>query len=125
MPKAKPAATSKTKLQFLQKPSCTTCRKAKAFLEGCGAILELRSLDEQPLSEAELEELIGRRDYILFLSARNELYRSRKMNEHPPARQEAIQLMARNPNLIRRPVVIRGKRVVLGYHEDAFLDLLK
>jgi Spx/MgsR family transcriptional regulator len=125
MPKAKSAATSKTKLQFLQKPSCTTCRKAKVFLEGRGAVLERRSLDEQPLREAELEELIGERDYILFLSTRNELYRSRKMNENPPARQEAIRLMARNPNLIRRPVVIRGKRIVLGYDEAAFLDLLK
>ena len=125
MPKANPAATSKMKLRFLQKPSCTTCRKAKAFLQGCGASLELRSLDEQPLGEAELEELIGARDYILFLSTRNELYRSRRMNEHPPARREAIRLMARNPNLIRRPVVIRGKRIVLGYDEAAFLDLLK
>ena len=125
MPRAKSAATSQTKLHFLQKPSCTTCRKAKAFLEARGALLELRSLDEQPLSEAELEQLIGARDYIPFLSTRNELYRSRKMNEHPPARPEAIRLMAQNPNLIRRPMVIRGKRIVLGYDEAAFLDLLK
>jgi Spx/MgsR family transcriptional regulator len=116
---------AKTKIRFLQKPSCTTCRKAKAFLEKRGASLELRSLDEERLSESEIEMLIGDRDYTTFLSARNELYRSRKMKEHPPARQEAIRLMVTHPNLIRRPVVISGKRVILGYDEDAYRDLLK
>jgi Spx/MgsR family transcriptional regulator len=116
---------AKTKIQFLQKPSCTTCRKAKAFLEKHGASLELRSLDEERLSESELEVLIGDRDYKTFLSTRNELYRTRKMKEHPPARQEAIRLMATHPNLIRRPVVVGGKRVILGYDEGAYRDLLK
>jgi Spx/MgsR family transcriptional regulator len=115
----------KTKIQFLQKPSCTTCRKAKLFLEKHGALLELRSLDEERLSEAELERLIGERDYREFLSTRNELYRARKMGEHPPSGAEAIRLMAAHPNLIRRPVVVRGKRIVLGYDEAAYRELLK
>jgi Spx/MgsR family transcriptional regulator len=116
---------SKGKIRFLQKPSCTTCRKAKAFLEKLGAELELRSLDEERLSEAEIEELIGDGDYVSFLSTRNELYRARKMREHPPSRREAVRLMAGHPNLIRRPVVVRGKRVVLGYDEEAYRGLVK
>jgi Spx/MgsR family transcriptional regulator len=115
----------KTKIQFLQKPSCTTCRKAKSFLEKRGALLELRSLDEERLSEAELEQLIGERDYRTFLSTRNELYRERKMKEHPPSRAEAIRLMAAHPNLIRRPVVVRGKTIVFGYDEAGYRELLK
>jgi Spx/MgsR family transcriptional regulator len=115
----------KPKLQFLQKPSCTTCRKAKAYLEKQGAALALRSLDDQPLNKAEIEQIIGPRDHLPFLNSRNELYRSRKMKDRSPERQEAIRLMAQHPNLIRRPVVIRGKRLVLGYDEDAYLDLLK
>ena len=115
----------KPTVKFLQKPSCSTCRKAKAFLETHGAVLELRSLDDQPLSEKELDAIIGERDYIPFLSARNELFRQRKMGEHPPSRAEAIRLMAANPNLIRRPVVMRGKHIVLGYDEAAYVDLLK
>ena len=47
------------KIKFLQKPSCTTCRKAKDYLEKLGAELELRSLDADPLSEDELDTLIG------------------------------------------------------------------
>ena len=113
------------KIRFLQKSSCTTCRKAKLFLEKQGAILELRSLDEQPLSEAELDKLIGERDYLAFLNTRNELDRFRKMKDHPPSRQEAVSLMAANPNLIRRPVVLSGQHIVLGSDEAAYRALLR
>jgi arsenate reductase len=116
---------AKTKIKFLQKPTCTTCRKAKDYLEKLGAELELRSLDADPLSEAELDKLIGARDYKLFLSQRNELYRTKNMKENPPSREEAIKYMAKVPNLIRRPVVIRGDKIVLGYDEEAFKKLMK
>ena len=119
-----PRVMRKPAIKFLQKPSCTTCRKAKAFLEKQGATLELRSLDDQHLSEQELDELIGERDHLPFLNTRNELYRSRKMKDHPPSLREAIRLMAATPNLIRRPVVLCGKRIVLGYDETAYRDLL-
>jgi arsenate reductase (glutaredoxin) len=115
----------KHKIKFLQKPSCTTCRKARLFLEQHGAELELRSLDEQRLSEDELQQLIGDRDYIPFLNPRNELYRSRNMKEHAPGRSEAVKLMVANPNLIRRPVVISGKKIILGYDEQGFRNLLR
>lgn len=82
-----------------------------------GAELESRDLDKERLTEAELEELIGDRDYKEFLNTRNELYRARKMKEHPPSRVEAIKLMAKEPNLIRRPVVLRGSQMVLGFDE--------
>ncbi len=90
-----------------------------------GAELESRDLDKERLSEAELEELIGQRDYQEFLNPRNELFRTQNMKEHPPSRAEAIQLMAKEPNLIRRPVVIRGSQMVLGFDEEAYKKLLK
>ena len=90
-----------------------------------GAELESRDLDKQRLTEAELDELIGNRDYTEFLNTRNELYRSRKMKDHPPSRAEAIRLMAKEPNLIRRPVVLRGSQIVLGFDEEAYRKLVK
>jgi arsenate reductase-like glutaredoxin family protein len=90
-----------------------------------GAELESRELDKEPLSEAELEALIGKRDYRNFLNPRNELYRTRNMKEHPPSRREAIQWMAKEPNLIRRPIVIRGSQMILGFDEEAYRRLLK
>jgi arsenate reductase-like glutaredoxin family protein len=90
-----------------------------------GAELESRNLDKERLSEAELNELIGSRDYKEFLNTRNELYRTQKMKDHPPSRAEAIKLMAKEPNLIRRPVVQRGLQMVLGFDEEAFKELAK
>jgi Spx/MgsR family transcriptional regulator len=116
--------TMKRKLKFLQKPTCTTCRKAKAYLEKLGAELELRNLDTERLSEAELDKLIGPQDHRKFLNTRNELYRARKMKDNPPGRASAIKLMAKNPNLIRRPVVIRGQEIVLGHDEQAFRKMV-
>lgn len=83
-----------------------------------GIELEFRDLNRDRLSAAELDQLIGQRDYREFLNPRNELYRERNMKEHPPSRAEALQLMAAEPNLIRRPVVIAGKQIVLGYDEE-------
>ena len=115
----------KAKIKFLQKPSCTTCRKAKAFLEKRKVELELRDLGKDRLTVAELDELIGKRDHRMFLNTRNELYRTRKMGQNPPSRDEALQLMAGEPNLIRRPVVLRGADIVLGYDEEALSHLAK
>jgi arsenate reductase-like glutaredoxin family protein len=90
-----------------------------------GAELEYRDLNKERLSEAELEELIGGRDYKEFLNTRNELYRSRKMKERPPSRAEAIKLMAKKPNLIRRPVVLRGSQIMLGFDEETYKKFVK
>lgn len=84
-----------------------------------------RDLDKERLSEAELDQLIGGRDYQEFLNTRNQLYRERDMRQHPPSRSEAIKLMAKNPNLIRRPLLIRGSQVFLGFDEAAYRKLAK
>jgi arsenate reductase len=90
-----------------------------------GVDLESRDLDKDRLTEAEIDELIGSRDYKEFLNTRNELYRTRKMKEHPPTRAEAIKLMAKEPNLIRRPIVLQGSQMILGFDDDAYKKLLK
>ena len=90
-----------------------------------GAEIESRDLDKTPLSVAEIESLIGDRDYKLFLNTRNELYREKKMEEKPPSRAEAIVLMSNNPNLIKRPILSRGGRLLLGFDEAAYRRFLK
>ena len=72
----------------------------------------------------ELDRLIGDRDYKLFLNSRNELYRERKMKENPPPRAEALELMAANPNLIKRPLLVKGKRIVFGFDAIEMEQLL-
>ena len=114
---------SRTKVQFLHKPSCTSCRKARSYMEKCGFAMEFRDLGKERLTSEELEKLIGDRDHTQFLNTRNELYRRKNMKENPPSRQEAIRMMAAEPNLIRRPVIVAGGRVVLGFDKEGIARL--
>jgi Spx/MgsR family transcriptional regulator len=110
-------------MKFYQKPTCSTCRKAKKWLVENGVQVEELDLN-QGLSEAELGALIGERDYLKFLNFRNELYRERKMKANPPSRAEAIRLMAQHPNLIRRPICVHGSKLVLGFDEEEYTAMV-
>jgi arsenate reductase-like glutaredoxin family protein len=46
------------------------------------------------------------------------------MKESPPSRAEAIALMAKNPNLIKRPILVKGKQIVLGFNPDEMRTVL-
>ena len=76
------------------------------------------------MTEEEINALIGDRDYKLFLNTRNELYREKNMKEAPPSRAEAIALMAKNPNLIKRPILVKGKQILLGFNPDEMRKVL-
>jgi len=89
-----------------------------------GAVLEERDLGKKPLSESELRELFGARDPRTFLNPRNETYRRLDMKNHPPDPDTTIKMMAREPNLIRRPLVVRGGTLLAGFDEEALKRLL-
>lgn len=67
--------------------------------------------------------LIGDRDHLPFLNSRNELYRERDMKNQPPSRADAISLMAKHPNLIKRPILVREEDFALGFDENRFRDV--
>jgi arsenate reductase-like glutaredoxin family protein len=46
------------------------------------------------------------------------------MKENPPQRDEALKLMAANPNLVKRPLLVKGNRIVLGFDADEIERLL-
>lgn len=114
---------TKKKVLFLHKPTCTTCRKARQYMERRGFQLSFRDLAKERLSAAEIEKLIGSRNYVEFLNPRNELYRRKKMKTSPPPRKEAIRMMTKEPNLIRRPVIVARTRVVVGFDESGIKGL--
>lgn len=113
----KPRAT----LKFLQKPTCATCQKARRFLQKRGYKLNYRDITKDRLSAAELAKLIGTHDHEDFLRPRSAIFQRKNMKDNPPSRREAIRLMAKNPELIRRPVVVAGGRVVIGYDENGMI----
>jgi arsenate reductase/regulatory protein spx len=107
-----------TVAHFLYKPACATCRKARNIMKRRGYHLRFRDIWKEPLTAAELKKLIGDRDHLEFLNKRSEVYKKRKMKDAPPSRREAITLMAREPALIRRPIIVAGGRVVVGFDEQ-------
>ncbi|HBY62365.1 MAG TPA: hypothetical protein DEH78_21285 [Solibacterales bacterium] len=75
------------------------------------------------MTETQLDQLIGTRDYRDFLNTRNDLYREMGMKDYPPPRAEAIRLMAAHPNLIKRPLAVKGRKIVIGFEPDEFATL--
>ena len=93
-------------------------------MQAKGARLEEREYGKNPLSENELREIIGDGPITGFLNSRNSLYRERNMKQKPPSKEEAIKLILKEQNLLKRPVVIKGKRKILGFDETELGGLL-
>src|ERR1700680_790796 len=110
-------------VNFLQKSTCATCRKARQFMEKRGVHLHYRDLVKDRLSASELEKLIGKHDHEDFLNPRSDVFRQKKMKDYPPSRRKAIGLMAKNPDLIRRPVIVAGGCVGLGDDDNEMVRL--
>ena len=119
-PRAKRARAKKMGqfVQFLQKTTCATCRKARNAMKRRGYRLRFRDIWQEPLSASELEKLIGSHDHTEFLNTKSKVYREENMKEEPPSRRKAISLMAKEPSLIRRPIIVGGGRVVVGFDEQ-------
>jgi Spx/MgsR family transcriptional regulator len=115
------ARKPRASVKFLEKPTCATCRKARRFLEKRGYKLNYRDITKDRLSPSELEKLIGSHDHEDFLRPRSSIFQRKNMKDNPPSRREAISLMAKNPDLIRRPIVVAGGRVVVGYDENGMI----
>ena len=90
-----------------------------------GARLSERDLYKQPLNQSEIKGLIGGGEVTNFLSTKSPLYKEIKAGAKPPSKAEVIKMMAGDPSLIRRPITVKGKRVVVGYDEVKLSDLLR
>ncbi len=86
--------------------------------------VEEREYGRNPLTEAELREIIGGEPIDNFLNTRTALYRQRNMKQKPPAKDEAISLMRKDPNLLKRPVIIKGKKRLTGFNAAQLEALL-
>jgi arsenate reductase-like glutaredoxin family protein len=93
-------------------------------LQAKKADFEEREYGKSPLSETELREIIGDRPIESFLNTRTPLYRERDMKHKPPSKEEAIRLMSKDSNLLKRPIIIKGKIIVAGFDEAAVKKLL-
>lgn len=110
---------------FYYKSTCSTCRKARSLLQTLGVQVEDRDMSRNPLSAPEISELIGDREIRPFLNSRNEMYRELKLGANIPEREEGIRLMAQNPNLIRRPLLVENDLILFGFDPEAYTRFCK
>lgn len=90
-----------------------------------GAEIEERDMSKRPLTLSELQALVPEKGYTDYLNPKSALYREKRMRHGPPAYREALSLMAKEPNLIRRPIVIAGRKRVIGFQIDELKKLFK
>ena len=83
-----------------------------------------REYGKNPFTEKELRDLIGNDPIEPFLNTRTPLYREKNMKQKPPSKDEAITLMLKDPNLLKRPVIIKGKKKLTGFNEAEVKQLL-
>jgi Spx/MgsR family transcriptional regulator len=83
-----------------------------------------REYGKTPFTEQELHEIIGDSPIERFLSTRTPLYKERNMKQKPPTKDDAIKLMLKDPNLLKRPVFIKGKKKLTGFNEAEVKELL-
>lgn len=85
-----------------------------------------RDFKKAPLSASELDEIIGARDYREFVATRSPTFRSSGLDKNAlPPRKQMLALMAKESNLVRRPLLIVGDEVVLGTNEERYRTLAK
>lgn len=107
---------------FIQYPSCSTCQKAKKWLEANQIDYTDRHIVEANPSEAELRTWISASGLPLksFFNTSGLVYRELKLTEKLPSMSEAdqIKLLASDGKLIKRPLLISGQQVLVGFKLD-------
>jgi arsenate reductase-like glutaredoxin family protein len=93
-------------------------------LQAKKANFEEREYGKNPFTEKELREIIGEEPIEKFLNTRTPLYREKSMRQKPPSKEAAIKLMVKDPNLLKRTVIIKGKRKLTGFNEAEVNELL-
>jgi arsenate reductase-like glutaredoxin family protein len=74
-------------------------------------------INKEPPSREFLEKHIDPERFLDFVSTRSPVFKERPL---PKSKKEAIALMLQNPNLIRRPIVIKGSTVIFGFDKDQY-----
>lgn len=109
-----------TLLTLYPSPSCTSCRKARAWLQEHQIPFVERNIFSEPLNSSELKAILqmtedGTEEII---STRSKVFQKLNMDLDDLPLQELLELVQNNPGLLRRPIMIDDKRLQVGFNED-------
>ncbi len=114
---------------FLQYPPCSTCQKAKKWLDEHGISYEARHIKEQNPTYDELKSWyeISGLPLKKFFNTSGLLYKSMNLKDKLPAmtEDEQLRLLASDGMLVKRPLVVAGTRVLTGFREAEWEVLKK
>ena len=115
------------KLKIYAYKNCDTCRKAKKFLEGEGIEYELIPIREKAPTKPEIKAMLAcyQGNIRKLFNTSGGDYKSMNMKEKLPGmgNSEAIDLLSRNGNLIKRPFALLGKIGTVGFNKTIWEDL--
>lgn len=74
-------------------------------------------INKEPPSREFLEKHIDEAHFLDYISTRSPVFKERRL---PASKKEAIAMMMENPNLIRRPILIKGSTVIFGFDKDRY-----
>ena len=106
---------------FIEYPKCSTCKKAKKHLEELGVSFEDRHIVEENPTKEELTEWISVSGYPVkkFFNTSGMKYRELGLKDRLPQMtdEEKIEMLATDGMLVKRPLLIDGDRILVGFKE--------
>ena len=97
----------------------------KELLEQQDLKLEIRDLSIKPLEADEIAALIRHFDLRHFLNTSSKTYIGKKLDKTIPDRNEIIQLMADDNDLIKKPIIVAGRLMVVGPNRHKIMEMLQ
>jgi arsenate reductase len=121
-----PMVGAEDKIVVYQNPTCSKCRSTIKILRDRGADFEAVNYYEVPLDAGELDGLIARLGIPVseLLRKDEQIYRDLKLGQSQLSDAELVDLMVRHPDLIQRPIVVRGDRAILGRPPETVEEIL-
>ena len=101
-------------------PSCTSCRKARAWLKENNIPFTERNIFSDPLSVDEIKHLLSMTEAGTeeIISTRSKIFQELGIDLEDLSMNALIELVAKEPGLLRRPIMMDEKRLQVGYNED-------
>lgn len=113
---------------FLWYPKCTTCQKAKKWLEENNIQFEERHIVENNPNKQELKEWIKKSDYEIkkFFNTSGLKYKELNLKNKLPnmSEDEKIELLASNGMIVKRPMFISDNNILVGFKEKEWKEKL-
>ncbi|WP_025728743.1 transcriptional regulator SpxA [Atopobacter phocae] len=101
-------------------PSCTSCRKAKAWFEENNIAYEERNIFQEALTKEEVKLILQMTEdgTSEIISTRSKAYAELGVDIDSFPLNQLIDLIVKEPGLLRRPIMLDNKRFQVGYNED-------